>query len=733
MQPGLIIVSNRLPISVKKVDGKLEFSRSIGGLATGLDSYTADSKNKWIGWPGLASDNLTEQDRQKIADELRKTNCYPVFLTKKQIDGFYNGYSNRLIWPLLHDIPVTKSALTHEEEYWKVFRQVSEIFSATVLAMSNPSDTIWVHDYLLMLLPALLRAERPDARIGFFLHTTFPAPKGFDQIKHGLELIRGVLGSDLIGFQIKRYIDNFMATIEYFKLGQIEPQKIILSDRAIRVTDFPIGIDYNKWKQAYRLQKVRQESRRLRLKYRGLKIIGTVERQDLTKGLPKRVEAYRELLRQNRKLHGKIKLVMIGAPTRADVQEYQKLKQQLEELVADVNKEFGTSTWQPVDYQYRTLPFEHVAALFRRADVGYIAPFRDGMNLMAKEYVASKQGLRTGVLVLSDTAGAAQELTEAVIVDALDTQSHVKGLEQALNMSRWQSRRRIRAMQHTLATSTIHTWAGGFMRTLQRSTGLNAVSVTRTLTPDKEKKLLAEYAKAFRPLLLIDYDGVLTPFTAKPDDAKPSAELKKLLKKLATTAGSNVVIISGRPQATLDTWLGDLGLHFAAEHGAYTRKSTSKGWQTTTDEASTDWQKKILPILEKYAARTPGSFVEQKKSALVWHYRQAKPYYAHKNLVILNRILKPLAKSLGLRVRQGHMILEIKPADVNKGNIVKEWLATKPDFVLTLGDDYTDEDMFAATPASAYSIKVGPGRTNARYRIKNVDAVLKLLEKISKT
>jgi len=731
MQPGLIIVSNRLPVSVKKTDGKLEFYQSVGGLSMGLASYVTDRRNKWIGWPGLASDDLTESDRQEISKRLLKDNCYPVFLTQKQIDGFYNGYSNRLLWPLFHDVPLSKSALVSEDGYWKVYRQVNEVYAETVLALSDSGSNIWVHDYQLLLLPALLRVERPEDKIGFFLHIPFPEAKGFSVLKNGTTLLAGMLGADLVGFHIVPYADNFLDTVRQFDLGVIQPHKVLLGNRVVRVTDFPIGIDYAKWRRANKLWRVRRKYTQLKLKYWHKKIILTVDRLDPTKGFIERITAYRSLLEQNPSLRGKVKLVMIAVPSRTDIQEYKKLRKDVEQLVKDINREFGTTRWLPVEYNYTSLPFEELRALYQRADIALVTPLRDGMNLVAKEYVASKSRNR-GVLVLSKTAGAAQELKDAIMVDPLEPASLVRGLKRAVLMPKRKFKKRVAKMQSILADSTIQTWAVGFMKSLKQNTP-GTQSYTATLTKAKQSNLVSEFNSAFKRLFLLDYDGVLAAYYAKPEEAKPSAQLRRILKQLGSETDSKVVIISGRDREIMTKWLGDLPVELVAEHGNFTKTSTSKTWQTTPNNSVKDWQNILKPVLEKYAKKAPGAFVETKAAALVWHYRKASPYNAQKYLVILKRILKPLAKKYGLEVIAGKKILEIRPLGINKGISAFAWYdRMQPDFVLCIGDDYTDEDMFTHLPADSHTVKVGRGRTAARYRLKNSSEVLRFLEKLSK-
>jgi trehalose 6-phosphate synthase/phosphatase len=725
---NLTIVSNRLPVSVKKVDGKLEFGRGIGGVATGLASYMTDNRNKWIGWPGIASDNLTKADRAHITAELRKQNCYPVFLTQRQVDGFYNGYANRFLWPLFHDLPLSKSALPKEVEYWAVYEEVNKLYAREVLKLSAPGNHVWVHDYQLMLLPALLRAERPRESIGFFLHIPVPSPKGFSKLQHGAQLVEGVLGSDLVGLQTTDYTHNFFDLVEYYKLGKNDGHVIHLDNRTVRATEFPIGIDYEKWKNAGRLKKVRDYYAQLRAKYGRQKIVISADRLDPTKGIPQRLRAYRMFLDMHPEARGKVQYVVVAAPSRTDIEEYQELKNTIDKLVVEINNQFGTARWRPIDYHNETWSFEQLRALYQIADVGVFTPLRDGMNLMVKEFLASKSG--SGVLVLSRTAGAAEELHQAILVNPRDEQSILKGLERALTLPKSKFQQPLASMQRIIRKSTIHTWAAGFMSTLRESPAPVRVKLqTRYLSTRQRNAIITKYRISLKRLLLLDYDGALRPIVQRAEDATPPVRLKQILSTLAATPGTDVVVVSGRRAENLDEWLGDTGVHFAAEHGAYRRRQ-QEDWQLSPSNAAPDWQEKVLPLLEQYAAETPGATVEQKSTALVWHYRLAKPYFAQKNLITLKRLLEPLAPKLGLTVHQGKKILEVKAEDIHKGMVADQWLQANPDFVLVVGDDYTDEDMFRAAPPDAITIKVGKGPTVARYRAQTVDDVLGLLYRL---
>jgi trehalose 6-phosphate synthase/phosphatase len=726
MQPGVIIVSNRLPVSVKKTDGKLEFHPSVGGLATGLAAYAQNRHNKWIGWPGIASEDVTEDEKEYITRELAKRNCYPVFLNKKQLDGYYNGYSNSIIWPLFHDMPVR---MEEHDRWWKAYRAVNKVFAEAVLHYSEPGSTIWVHDYLLLTLPSLLRTERPTDKIGFFLHIPFPAVVKLQKIPSAKALLKGMVGSDLVGFHTPSYVENFLAACQELGVGIVSNKQIILSERVARVTEFPISIDYAKFAKAARLGRVKKAVRLLKYQYKGQRIILTVDRLDPTKGLVQRLKAYETFLRRTPQLHGKVVMIMLAVPSRTEIDEYKQLKDTLERKVAKVNKEFGTPKWQPVNYMYTSLPFEELAALYQVADVAFIAPIRDGMNLVAKEYIASR-AKQTGVLILSATAGAAEELTEALIVDPSKPSTLVDALTQAFTMPQRELKRRVRHMQKHIQQHTVHLWAGTFMKSLQQPMP-GTRHWAKLLTRARRKTVVHAYQKADRKLLLLDYDGVLVPLANYYPDAKPPQSLRKLLTALSRQPKTEVVVVTGRSRHDIEPWLGDLPISLAAEHGAIIRESGRKTWRHMSSAKPT-WQKTIRPILEKYAAKTPGAHVEVKEHSLVWHYREASPYYAHKHLVILKRILKPLLAQAHLKLHDGSKILEVRPDDIDKGQIVRLWLRDDLDFVLALGDDETDEDTFAVLPKTAFTIKVGRGRTLANYRVLKQKDVINLLKDLAR-
>lgn len=719
----VLIVSNRLPVTVKRVDGILTYETSMGGLASGLSGYVNGHNNIWIGWPGIASDGLTETEKKAIKHELAKHSCKAVFLTQKQIDEFYVGYSNSLLWPLLHSMKMSEAG--HHERWWRSYREVNRIFAAAAIASARPDATIWVHDYQLMLVTEQLKAELAHNHIGFFLHTPFPSTKILSRLPEARRLLQALTKADLVGLQTRENVTNFATAIEKFGLGVVSDDLLILRGHTVRITDFPIGIDYTKFDKAYQLPDVKRAVRRMRAKYAGLKVIAGVDRLDITKGFIERLQAYREFLARNPRQRRKVVFVLVGAPSRSDVPAYQKLARDVQKLVTAINEQYGTKYWQPVDY-IKGLPFHEVTALFQIADVGFVTPLKDGMNLVAKEFIASRR--KSGVLILSQGAGAAQELRDALLVDLKRPETLVTALETALSMRKIDITGRFEAMNEQIAKHTIHSWAKDFMKTLQKPLPLPVLP----LLAHTERKMLSDYHQAQQRVFFLDYDGVLSEIISRQDHAKPTKELLKVLKQLIADPKNDVYIVSGRSRGDLTDWLAGTGVGMVAEHGAFVREPHEREWQKTT-AADTSWRTELLPVLDSYANDTPYAFTEEKSTALVWHYRDSPPFQAQKNLVLLKKELAPLLKRYNLKMYSGKKILEVKHKDTNKGVAVRKFLRQKRyDFILTAGDDYTDENMFRAVPIWAYSLRVGGGATSARFRVKDVTAIITLLQKLGR-
>jgi len=648
-------------------------------------------------------------------------------MASKDTQAFYRGFCNSTIWPLFHYFP---SYTIYENANWESYEKINNIFCEAVAKLAKPDDLIWIQDYQLMLLPWLLRKKLPKAKIGFFLHIPFPSFEMFRLLPWRSDILKGILGADLIGFHTYDYVRHFLSSATRIEGIEHSMGMLTLGDRIVRVDAFPMGIDYDKYATACENSKVKKRIVPIRKKVGDRKIIISIDRLDYTKGIIHRLEAFDLFLSQNPQYKEKVTLILVAVPSRTDVKNYIELRREIEWLVGRVNGEHGTFGWVPVWYMYRTLPFDKLAALYCIADVALVTPLRDGMNLIAKEFVAAKKN-GMGVLILSEMAGAASELGEAITVNVHDKRAIADAIKHALEMPPAEQIERNRLMQTRLSRYTVTRWAKVFLNSLQDVKRIQIELSVRKLTDQIEIKLINEYKTSTKRLLLLDYDGTLVSFSDRPEKAGPDRKLRNLLGKLAAESRNELVIISGRDKKTLNNWLGDLSVSLIAEHGAWVR-SQSGQWQATVP-LLTDWKQHIKPILELFSDRTPGSTVEEKDFSLVWHYRRADPELGSLRSLELKNAILNLTENLGIGIFEGSKILEVKDTRITKGNAVRRWLGKKKwDFILAAGDDYTDEDMFAVLHESAYSIRVGHGTSHARFCLDSVHDFRLLLQKMIK-
>jgi len=425
----LLIVSNRLPISIEKTENKLDFKRSVGGLATGLSSFYESYESLWIGWPGITLEDI-EGKENEVNARLKSKSFYPVYITQQDTENYYEGFCNKTVWPLFHYF--TQYA-KYDEVTWRSYKQVNEAFFEVIMKVIEPGDTIWVHDYHLMLLPKLIREEIQDATIGFFLHIPFPSFEVFRLLPWRKEILNGLLGADLIGFHSFDYVRHFNSSISRLLGYESTFGQIKVDNRLAKVDTFPMGIDYERFSSAVTESAVQDEIKQIRDEVGERKIIFSIDRLDYTKGILKRLESFDLFLDNNPEYEEKVTLILVAVPSRTGVEQYELLKKQLDELVGRINGQHGKIGWVPVWYLYQFLPFRTLVALYNIADIALITPLRDGMNLIAKEFIATKLDGK-GVLILSEMAGAAREMGEALIINPNDKVEVANALKEALTM-----------------------------------------------------------------------------------------------------------------------------------------------------------------------------------------------------------------------------------------------------------------------------------------------------------
>ncbi|MCE5206062.1 MAG: bifunctional alpha,alpha-trehalose-phosphate synthase (UDP-forming)/trehalose-phosphatase [Porphyromonadaceae bacterium] len=720
----IIIIANRLPVRIERRDDRYIIKRSEGGLATGLGSLETMDEKFWIGWPGIHTED--EQEKREITDSLHKLNYHPVFLSAEQIENYYEGYSNSTIWPLCHYF---FSFIQYRADYWEAYKQVNALFCSEAVPFIETDDIVWVQDYQLMLLPGMLRKEKPNASIGYFHHIPFPSYELFRVLPEREEVLEGLLGADLIGFHTHDYMRHFISAIYRVLDLNCTLDEVTLKERIVHVDAFPMGINYELYHNAPTLPEVKKKADMLKNKLGDKTVILSVDRLDYSKGILHRLTGFSQFLQNHPEYHEKVSLTMIVVPSRDNVDIYADLKTRIDQAIGEINGKYSRLGWTPIFYFYRSFAFEELIAMYDISDIALVTPLRDGMNLVAKEYLASKCN-EPGVLILSEMAGAAIELQDAIIINPNDTDQIENAILLALKMPEEEKIKRLQKMQKKISRGNVKKWANDFVTELQSIKAQNKDIFQKIVGKRQLNQIKNAYDEALSRLILLDYDGTLSPFVENPEDAVPSASLLKLLKNMIADEKNKVVINSGRSHQILDKWFEGIDLDFAAEHGIF-YKEHGKWHKNLEDEVV--WDDEIIEIIQHTIDKTPRSYLEQKDASLVWHYRKVDVWLAElRTQQLINALIGPCTR-LNLQIVPGNKIVEIKPPDFNKGSETLRRLGQQPyDFVMAIGDDTTDEDMFRVMPPEGISIKVGNFSAAAKYRLPLQSSVIPFLSDLIK-
>ncbi len=733
----LIIVSNRLPVNVETTGDEIEIIQSVGGLATGMSSVSESYDNLWIGWSGLTIGEVNKKTEEKVERKLKAMNYMPLHLSAEDLDGFYFGFSNKTIWPLFHYFT---QYVHYDDQEWETYRRVNQQYADKILETATDDDLVWIHDYQLMLVPHMLREKRPKMSIGFFLHIPFPSFEIFRILPWRKEIIEGLLGADLIGFHTFDYQRHFLSTIRRLLGLEVNFNEISHGHRIIKTDIFPMGIDYDKFHNASLEQKkravkdktkVQREMEKYILTNPEIKLVISIDRLDYTKGIEKRLQAFDYFLEKNPDYTEKITLIMITVPSRAKVAQYQQMKSEVDELVGRINGKHGSINWTPVWYFYRSFPFEDLVDLYSTCEIALVTPNRDGMNLVAKEYIASKIDQK-GVLILSEMAGAARELGEAILVNPNNMKELSDAIRVAAEMPDEEQIMRNTHMQERLKRYDVRKWASHFIKSLVKVTHSRSFYDSKKITPAIESDIINKFRKAGNRILFLDYDGTLVGFRNNPQKASPDEELYNILEKIAGMPNTEIVLISGRDKETFTSWFGHKPFSLVVEHGVWSRKK-EEDWDFL-EYITAEWKVLVRPVLELFTERTPGTFIEEKNYSLVWHYRNTDQELGTQRAIELKDELMSLLSNYNLEIMEGNKVIEVKNSGINKGKAAIRYLRNmEHDFILAAGDDWTDEFLFQELPDDIFSVKIGMSKTRAKYSYANYTEMRALLKLLSET
>ncbi|MCE7060356.1 bifunctional alpha,alpha-trehalose-phosphate synthase (UDP-forming)/trehalose-phosphatase [Dyadobacter sp. CY343] len=724
----LIIVAYRLPFKLVRENEQVRLFQNSGGLVSAVLSLVKDTRmpkfnaHEKIQWVGFSENTREELEGQSLANE--EFQAHPVFIPDEVNENYYEGFCNNLIWPLCHYFP---SLARFNDEYFEAYQTANRLFFEKLDEILEPDDTIWVQDYQLMLLPGMIRQKYPSNKIGFFFHIPFPSYELFRMlpVRWRKALVDGILGADVVGFHTNDYVEYFLKAARLVSEYGNKLHYINMSNRIVKVDSFPISIDFEKFNAAFDEPEVVQARNDARQSLKE-KVIFSVDRLDYSKGIIHRLKGYQRFLERYPEWHEKVSFVMVVVPSRDTIEQYQQMKSDIDQTVGKINADFGNIYWQPIIYQYRSMPYHELVGMYTASDVALITPVRDGMNLVCKEYVASRKD-RKGVLILSEMAGAAAELGEAIIINPLDSQDIADAIQQAFEMPVEEQTKRMDAMRERIKDYDVFAWTNDFFTQMtmleQEHDRLRQVF----LNTSGIDAIRQAYEASSDRILFFDYDGTLAPIVADPAKAIISEDVKKLIGEIAKR--DTVVIVSGRDKQFLGDLFNDLPVHIIAEHGALVKTKGSEEWVMNADYEE-GWKESIRPIMDMYAKRCPGAFVEEKETSLAWHYRTAdeKEYATRRAQELLWQLKNYIQPELNLQVIDGNKVVEVKKTAFNKGTATRMFVDNgNYDFVLAIGDDTTDEDMFEALPDTSFTIKIGDDLSAARNHIRSQEEVFHFL------
>lgn len=703
----LIVVANRLPVSAyKDPNGDWQLKVSAGGLVSALMGV-GNINTKWIGWPGVYIEAGPERDA--LTKAMEEEGYAPVHMDQNTCDLHYNGFCNSVLWQLFHYVPLnidSKLSDTRTLQFqWHAHQLANRLFADVILRHYRPGDIVWVQDYHLMLLPAILKEKYPRMKVGFFLHTPFPSSEIYRTLPVREELLRAVLRADLIGFHTYDYARHFVSACTRILGLEGTPAGVEDNGSLTRVAAFPIGIDPERFTSALEAPEVRANVAQLLNRYAGRKVMLGVDRLDMIKGIPQKLLAFEKFLEEHPEWRDKVLLVQIAVPSRTDVPEYQKLRSMVHEIVGRINGKYGTLTHVPIYHLDRQLSFDELVALYAITDVALVTSLRDGMNLVSYEYVACQRD-NAGVLILSEFAGAAQSLgAGALLVNPWNINDLCMAIEYALTMSDKERRERHRQNYMHVTIHTAQTWADTFISELN-DTHVEAELRTKNIPPLLDfDKAVNSYKASRRRLLVLGYNATLTTAVEAPRQPKKHFDqiqamtrvnlaAYNCIKALSKDPTVDIVIFSGSEKERLAEAFSDLPVWLAAENGAVVMAPQSNEWKTLIDISTGEWKDSVQLVFEYFCERTPRSFVEERGTSLVWNYKYADLEFGRiQARDLLQHLLTGPISNAPVDIIRGAKSIEVRPVGVSKGSSMAKLLqymsTVKPmsdvDFTLVAG------------------------------------------------
>ncbi|GJQ12397.1 hypothetical protein GpartN1_g4188.t1 [Galdieria partita] len=758
----LLVVTSRLPVTVDWSNrNKPTITVSSGGLVPAIFYLKKKFPVFWFGALGTCWD----VERQDILKHKLETEYgfIPVFSQFHDYE-MYQSFCNSVLWPLFHYLLLhVEGERSFRVEAWEAYKRVNMDFVKVIMEHYQSQDFIWIHDFHLLLVPKMIRERCPSASIGFFLHTPFPSSEVYRMLPNRRELVEGVLGSDLIGFHSYDYARHFLSVCSRLLGLDVRPNAVDNRTTQVSIGIFPLGIDTTLFSKALETRTVKDRIQQLTSQFKDKKIIIGVDRLDYIKGIPHKLLAIECFLDTFPEWIGHCVFIQVAIPSISASGDYYRFRAEMYQLVGRLNGKFSSMDYVPIHFLNQMISFEDLCALYSIGDVAMITSLRDGMNLVSYEYIYCQHN-HYGVLILSELTGAAHSLPGAILCNPWNTEEVADCIHKSLSMSEQERKMKHQKLYRYVISHTCISWGDHFV-----SDWLETISERRQmelqLQPLHVETLLEAYQTSHRRLFLFDYDGTLTSYRTVPELARPSSHLLYILKKLSSDVQNRVFVISGRDKNTLSSWLAMTGIGLAAEYGMYYcwPKNEEILHNQQTEGGDKDWvplwyswisnEKNISleritqsltiakDILKRFEECTPGSFMSEKETCLTWHFRDADPDFAFSQAMEARQHLEQALMETPLEILMGQKILYVRPKGVDKGSFVQFILAKlqpsqSPDFILCMGDDRTDEQMFQqveSTQAKVFTCSVGRKYTKAHYFVPDAHHVLSILEQLAET
>lgn len=689
-----------------------------GGLTSALNDVLKITGGTWVAWGSGTEDKAFVDNRSCIGvpPENPVYKLKRVWLCKSTVEDYYHGYANQVLWPLCH---ISLDRVYFRRKFWAAYKRANRIFAESVIEEADDDHEIWIHDYHLCLLPAYLRESRPDLTIAHFWHIPWPDWSVFRICPQTREILEGLLGNDLIGFQLPLFVNNFMQCAKEILKAEIDYRNssILYKGHITRLEAFPISVDYKKFSTMARTARTERMVMRLRRKYSlGDCLIGIgADRLEYTKALIKRLHAIDLFLGHYERFRRKFVFIQIAAATRTR-EPYAAYQKAVGSFVRRINEKYGTHDWRPVIYIETKLEHKDLVAYYLLADIAIISSIYDGMNLVAKEYVASQID-NCGVLILSELAGAAEELEGALLVNPYDVECFADRIHDALVMPDLEKRSRMKVLRSHVEEHDVYKWIQDI---------LDHIAEISSIKSERKRYLFdaLDQVSLKNLFLFLDYDGTLTPIAETPEEAFLSSGLRTILAELKQHMP--IAIITGRKLEEIKRLVGIDDLVYAGNHGAEIWDGTKRACRQPMEDRSL--LAEVVVHLVKALNRFDGAFVEDKGITATVHFRKLK---SRDMGDFLNAFWRTMEKyKQAVKIASGRKVLEIRPLGLwHKGHAVL-WILEhlgKGRYPVYIGDDITDEDAFREIKGKGISISVGRG-LGADFYLKSQNETKRFLE-----